>query len=51
MIFHVDDSCEIAYKKSYKNSVEARVVKDIAHYLEKKYDDIGIVSPYSQQIA
>jgi len=31
--------------------VEARAVKDYAAYLTKFYDDIGVISPYSQQVA
>lgn len=31
--------------------VEAKAVKDFAAYLSKYYEDIGIISPYSQQVA
>jgi superfamily I DNA and/or RNA helicase len=30
---------------------EGKAVKDFALYLTKFYEDIGIVSPYSQQVA
>lgn len=31
--------------------VEAKAVKDFTTYLTKYYEDIGIISPYSQQVA
>lgn len=31
--------------------MEAKAVKDFAAYLSKHYEDIGIISPYSQQVS
>lgn len=51
MIFHMEDAPEFTYKKSFRNLVEAKAIKDFAIYLTKYYEDIGIISPYSQQVS
>jgi superfamily I DNA and/or RNA helicase len=51
IIFHVEDASELYSKKSFSNKTEAMAVKDFAMYLTKYYDDIGIISPYTQQVA
>lgn len=50
VIFHLDQASEATYKKSFRNMVEARAVKDFSLYLSKTYEDIGVISPYSQQV-
>ena len=51
IILHLDNSAESSYKKSFRNMTEAHAVIDFVNYLSKSYNDIGVISPYSQQIA
>ena len=51
IIFHVENSSEATYRKSFRNVIEGRAVKIIVENLSKSYSDIGVVSPYSQQVS
>jgi len=51
MFIHVPHSSEIKFKRSFRNMVEGKVVRLIGQTM-KEYGctDIGVLSPYSQQI-
>lgn len=52
IFFHVEGSSEINFKRSYRNRVEAEAIKELIKFLaSKKCEDIGVLSPYSQQIS
>lgn len=50
MMFHLESSYEESKNKSYVNVNEAKFIQKLAQFIEKHSKDIGIVSPYSQQV-
>lgn len=51
LILHIDDSAESSYHKSFRNKTEAKAIVDFVNVISKNCDDIGVISPYSQQVA
>lgn len=50
MMFHLEGSYEESKNCSYVNVYEAKFIQKLAQYIEKNCYDVGIVSPYSQQV-
>ncbi len=51
MMFHLEGCYEESKNRSYVNVNEAKFIQKLAQFLEKNSKDIGIVSPYSQQVS
>lgn len=48
---HVPRSSESKFKRSFRNTIEGKVVKTLGQALkDQDFTDIGVLSPYSQQI-